>query len=272
MKQNEEKKLEREWEKATLANNFIFYKVMRHHRQECKHLIEMLLNVKIKRMEMHNEEVIDVDHDAKGIRLDIYVKENTSMYDIELQVANTKELPERSRFYSAIMSIDTLQEGEYYKSLRDSHIIFLCMDDIFKRGLPVYTFEYICQEDGKTKLNDRDYRHFFIIPTCAKMIKDKELRSFFDFLNSGKAENEFTKKLKTYVEDAKKNSRWRMQYMTLQRLKNYAFDDGKEAGREEGIQQQAIESAKKMIEKNYKIEEISEITGLSIEQIKDLVK
>ena len=67
MKQNEEKKLEREWEKATLANNFIFYKVMRHHRQECKHLIEMLLNVKIKRMEMHNEEVIDVDQDAKGI-------------------------------------------------------------------------------------------------------------------------------------------------------------------------------------------------------------
>ena len=104
------------------------------------------------------------------------------------------------------------------------------------------------------------------------MIIDKELRSFFDFLNSVKAENEFTKKLKTYVEDAKKNSRWRMQYMTLQRLKNYAFDDGKEAGREEGIQQQAIESAKKMSEKNYKIEEISEITGLSIEQIKDLVK
>ena len=35
-----------EWEKATLANNFIFYKVMRNHPDACKQLIEMLLQVK----------------------------------------------------------------------------------------------------------------------------------------------------------------------------------------------------------------------------------
>ena len=227
MTQTEDQNLTKEWKNATLANNFIFYKVMRHHRQECKHLIEMLLNVKIKRMEMHNEEVIDVDHDAKGIRLDIYVKEKTSMYDIELQVADTAELPERSRFYSAIMSVDTLQAGDHYKTLRDSHVIFICMEDIFDKGLPVYTFEYTCQEDGKTKLNDRDYRHFFIAPNCAKMIKDKELKAFFEFLISGKPDSKFTEKLKVYVEDAKQNTQWRMQYMTLARLKTYAYDQGR---------------------------------------------
>ena len=36
----------KEWKKATLANNFIFYKVMRHHPDACKQLIEMLLNIK----------------------------------------------------------------------------------------------------------------------------------------------------------------------------------------------------------------------------------
>ena len=121
-------------------------------------------------------------------------------------------------------------------------------------------------------MNDRDYRHFFIIPTCAKMIKDKELRSFFDYLNSGKAENEFTRKLKSYVEDAKKNSQWRMQYMTLQRLKNYAFDEGKKAGLEAGVQQQAIATAKKMLIKKYPIADISEMTGLSVESIQNLKK
>ena len=171
MNKKEEQKLNKEWKNATLANNFIFYKVMRHHQKECKQLIEMLLNIKIQKMEMHNEEMMDIDFDSKSIRLDIYVKEEKRMYDIELQVANTKELPERSRFYSAVMSIDTLKAGEHYKKLRDSHIIFICMEDIFKQGLPVYTFEYICQENSKTKLNDRDYRHFFIVPTCAKMIK-----------------------------------------------------------------------------------------------------
>ena len=46
MKQNEGKKEltpEEKWEQATLANNFIFYKVMRHHQDACKQLLEMLL-------------------------------------------------------------------------------------------------------------------------------------------------------------------------------------------------------------------------------------
>ena len=90
---------EEKWEQATLANNFIFYKVMRHHPDACKHLIEMLLHIKIVRMEMANEETIDLDHEAKGIRLDVFVKDTNKMYDIELQVANTGELPERARYY-----------------------------------------------------------------------------------------------------------------------------------------------------------------------------
>ena len=45
---------EQKWEKATLSNNFIFYKVMRDHPQACKQLLEMLLKIKIQKMEMHN--------------------------------------------------------------------------------------------------------------------------------------------------------------------------------------------------------------------------
>ncbi len=86
---------EEKWERATLANNFIFYKVMRHHPDACKHLIEMLLNIEIEHMEMHNEEVIDLDHDSKGIRLDVFVKDINKMYDIEIQAANTTDLPEK---------------------------------------------------------------------------------------------------------------------------------------------------------------------------------
>ncbi len=44
----------------------------------------------------------------------------------------------------------------------------------FNNGLPIYTFEYICQEDGKTTLDDGALKHFFIANTCAKMIEDEE--------------------------------------------------------------------------------------------------
>jgi len=95
---------EEKWEKATLANNFIFYKVMKDHPDACKKLLEMLLNIKIKNLEIHNEEAIEIENGAKGIRLDVYLKDDGRIFDIELQVANTGEIPERSRYYSSIMS------------------------------------------------------------------------------------------------------------------------------------------------------------------------
>ena len=80
---------EEKWEQATLANNFIFYKVMRHHPDACKHLIEMLLNIKIEKMEIHSEEVIDLDHDSKSVMLDVFLKDTGKMYDIEMQGTKT---------------------------------------------------------------------------------------------------------------------------------------------------------------------------------------
>ena len=59
---------EQKWEKATLANNFIFYKVMRYHPEACQKLLEMLLNIKIQKMTMNNEETIDLTATALSIR------------------------------------------------------------------------------------------------------------------------------------------------------------------------------------------------------------
>lgn len=224
--ENTELTPEQKWERATLANNFIFYKVMRHHPDACQHLLEMLLNIKIEKMTIANEEVIDVDHDAKGIRLDVYVKEDERVYDIEIQVADTNELPERARFYSSAMDLDILAAGQDYEELPDSHVILICMKQIFENNLPIYTFENLCIEDKKTRLNDRSYKHFFIAPTCAKMIKDKEVKSFFEFLISNKAQTGYTSDLSKYVADAKRNTQWRLQYMTVERLERSAFKNG----------------------------------------------
>ena len=253
---------EQKWEQATLANNFIFYKVMRHHPDACQYLLEMLLNIKIEKMTIANEEVIDVDHDAKSIRLDVYVKEDNRVYDIEIQIANTRELPERARFYSSAIDLDTLTKGKNFRDLPESHIIFICMENIFENNLPVYTFENICIEDGLTKLNDRSYKHFFIAPTCAKMIEDKEVRSFFEFLISNKAQTGYTSDLSKYVADAKRNTQWRLQYMTVETLERYAYENGLE----QGAQQKAVETAKRLLaDGKYTIKEISSLLGIPIE-------
>ena len=47
-------------------------------------------------------------------------------------------------------------------------------------------------------------------------------------------------------------------------------EEGREEGREEGEHKKAVETAKKMISKKIPISEISEITGLSEDEIKKL--
>jgi len=264
---------EEKWERATLANNFIFYKVMRHHPDACQHLLEMLLNIKIEKMTIANEEVIDVDHDAKSIRLDVYVKEEDRVYDIEIQVVDTKELPERARFYSSAMDLDILSAGQDFRELPDSHVIFICMEQIFESKLPIYTFENISLEDKNTKLNDRSYKHFFIAPTCAKMIEDTEIKSFFEFLISNKVQTGYTSDLSKYVADAKRNTQWRLQYMTVERLERYAFRDGHEQGFAEGKQQKAVEDAVLVIKK-YKVspETAAKDMNVPLELILDALK
>ena len=71
---NETKKAlspQEKWEQATIANNFIFYKVMRNNPDVCKELLEILLEFPIEKIQMSQEEEIDVDFGSKGVRLDV---------------------------------------------------------------------------------------------------------------------------------------------------------------------------------------------------------
>ena len=259
---------EEKWKQATLANNFVFYKVMRNHPEACKHLLEILLKIKIEKMNMRSEETIELDYDSKGIRLDVFVKDSGRMYDVELQVTNTGELPERARYYQGVMDLDTLKAGQKYRELCDSHVIFICLEDVFHNGLPVSTFENICAEDGKTKLGDRAYKHFFIAPTCAKIIDDEEARSFFEFLISNRAGNDFTTDLKDYVTDAKHNMQWRLQFMTWERQRAYDFDDGKKAG----IQEAKLEGAISFYKNGVSVDIIAKSLDMTVEQVENIIK
>ena len=85
--------LEEKWNSLTLANNFIFYKVMRHHPEACQHLIEMLLGIKIDHMEMANEETIVIDYDSKGVRFDVFVKDTGKCMTLKFRSLTQRSCP-----------------------------------------------------------------------------------------------------------------------------------------------------------------------------------
>ena len=264
-----EQTLEEKWENATIANNFIFYKVMRNNPDVCQELLEILLEFKIERIEMSQEEEINVDFGSKGIRMDVYAKDagGQKVYNIELQAKDTKELPERARYYQGVMDVDLLKSGQDYKDLKTTFIVFICVDDIFEKGLAKYTFENLCVEDPKIKMGDRAYKYFFISQNCDKLL-DEEQKAFLKMVSNNKSSNAFTDKVKKLVDNAKRNTQWRKQFMDWEREKTYSFN----RGLEQGVQQKAVETARNFLNEGVAPEVISRCVGLPLEQVLDLQK
>ena len=86
------------WESLGISNDFMFGKIMQD-AELCKELLQRILpDLEIDHIEYPEaQKSIRLDVDAKSVRLDVYVRDGKgSIYDIEMQVVDTKELPKRS--------------------------------------------------------------------------------------------------------------------------------------------------------------------------------
>ena len=221
---------------------------MQNNEDVCKELLEILLQIKIDHIVMHTEETIEIDYNKKGIRLDVYAQGADKAFDLEMQSTDKGELPERARYYQGVLDVQALSSGADYKELKDNYVIFICVPDIFERGLAKYTFENLCLENTEIKLNDRAYKYFFIASNYDKILDERQ-RAFLKLVMSPKATgtDSFTEKVTKLVEEAKLNTQWRKQFMEWEREMARKFREGKT----EGELLKAIEDAV-LIVKKYK--------------------
>ena len=91
----------------------------------------MLLGITIEQLVIHYEKSIIYNPEYKGIRLDVYARdEKNTCYDIEMQLLSDA-LSQRSRYYHSQMDMELLERGEDYENLPDSYVIFVCDFDPF---------------------------------------------------------------------------------------------------------------------------------------------
>lgn len=224
------------WEELGIDNDFLFGKVMQNP-ELCKELLQRILpDLKIDHVEYPQlQKGIKPDVDAKSVRLDVYVKdEKGTVYDIEMQVTDTKELPKRTRYYQSMIDLQMIDKGQPYKKLKPSYIIFICPFDMFGKGRHIYTFENICKEDGSIALGDGTSK-IFLNADSEKNDVSRELKAFLDYVAGKETDDFFVKKLKNAVMEAKKNREWRHEYMTLLMRDQENFEKGIEKGIKKGI-------------------------------------
>ena len=171
------------WEDLDITDDFIFTRVMRNKRL-CRTLLEMILKVKVGKIKfLTSHHAIQIDPNAKGIIMDVYLKDENKVINVEMQASNYGDLPRRARYYQAAADIDTTPKGSEYSDLKQNYVIFICTFDPFDKNFPRYTFQYTCQEtDHQLKLEDGSLRIFLNTATEELDNLDQKLQALYHYL------------------------------------------------------------------------------------------
>ena len=258
----------KKYEELDITDPFIFAKVM-SEKELCKPLLENILNIKIRDIVyVDYEETIQMTAKSKGIRLDIYVEDDdNTVFNLEMQTTTYKELPKRSRYYQGIIDLNMIEKDESYDILKESYVIFICTFDFFEKGRSVYEFENVCLEDSEIKLNDGTHK-IFLNTKGDKSDINKELKSLLEYFDGSEPESELTRRIDRKVIAARKNERWRREYMSLQMEMNLKYREGLKAGEEKG---RALGQSEGKIETQKNINRLNKIL-LSEKRYDDLEK
>lgn len=194
---------------------------------------------------------------GRSVRLDIFaVDKDNKYYNIEVQNESDEAVPKRARYNSSLIDANITDVGGKYDELPESYVIFITKHDVLKRNQPIYHIQRVIRNSNNEVFGDGSY----IIYVNGECQDDTDL---------GKLMHDF------FCQNAED-----MNYKVLaERVSLFKNEAGgvdnmcqiSEEIRRDAIHEAAEEIALKMLQKNiYSIEEIAEITSLTVEEIKAL--
>ena len=86
--------IKKDYKDLKFIDDFIFCKILSTNSKLCKELIELILAIKIKDINVsESPKAVNQTYDGKGVRFDVYLEDNTNtIYDIEMQTTLQKDL------------------------------------------------------------------------------------------------------------------------------------------------------------------------------------
>ena len=270
------------WEELTIRDDYMF-KLIMSRKPICKSMLECTLGMKIRDIVyLEAEKTMTARYQGKGIRLDIYVKdEKDTVYNIEMQVRQLEGdgLSKRTRYYQSMMDADLLAAGADYDNLNKSIIIFICPFDPFGEGRYIYTFENICLEDKEVKLEDGTTKIFLNTKGSVGEV-DRSVKAFLQYVNGVSSEDRLVQEIEQEIEKVRREEGEKVNYMTfamkMMEERKEGFREGKLEGIAEGEHKGRTETQQMMLEifpllrNRVPLEEISRRTGCTLEYLQQL--
>ena len=256
-----------------------------------KALLEFILKIKIDELEIKKTELLSGNVNVKDKRVDAIVHTGNKKIEIEINSQNKDYLHTRSTAYICNIyqsnanvgdtyneNTDIIQvnltwglgrnndEMKIYKIMNEKGELYVKNFIIYEINMDYYDKIWYSKNEDEIKKNlymimlDLDKKELKNMP------KDKIVDKYITNVTIVNNDPEFQKYM-SEEEDKRK-----IQNSLLSEAKEEGYTSGINDGISKGENKKSIEIAKNMLNKNMSIEDISDITGLSIEEINKLTK
>ena len=209
----------------------------------------------------------------RSIKLDIQAEDvNGRLMDIEIQRSDRGSGVRRARFHSSMIDRSLLSKGDDFEDLVDTYVIFITEKDKFGMGIPLYHIERKISEMDNALFGDG--AHILYVNGEYRNLEHPVGSLMHDF-NCKDAKDMVNPLLAEEVRYLKETEGGRSQMSRiLEEMRNEAAEkakaEGRAEGKAEGNHEKAVSTSLKMLAKGYEAEEIAEITGLSLEEVRKL--
>ena len=273
----------KDWQDLTIQDDYMF-KLIMSRKRGCKKMLEKILRISIDDLVyIEDEKSMKASYDSKGVRLDVYVKDDKhTVYNIEMQVRKpeNKGLYKRTRYYQSMIDGDLLKAGVDYDELNLTYIIFICPFEPFHEGRHMYTFRNYCTEDKDIELQDGTVKLFLNTKGTMDDV-EPDVKAFLEYVDGVMSPDEFVQEIDEAIRNVKAQESERVRYMTYTlKLKEErkigheaGFREGMEKGMEKGLQKGTqkgkLETALKMLRNGISMEIVLKCTNLPPSAIKE---
>ena len=256
-----------------------------------KALLEFILKIKIDELEIRKTELLSGNVNIKDKRVDAIVHTGNKKIEIEINSQNKDYLHTRStayicNIYQSNASVgDTYNEDtdiiqvnltwglgknneemKIYKIMNEKGELYVKNFIIYEINMDYYDKIWYSKNEEEIKKNQYMIMLDLDKKELENMPKDKIVDKYITNVTIVNDDPEFQKYM-SEEEDKRK-----IQNSLLSEAKENGYTSGINDGISKGENKKSIEIAKNMLKKNTSIEDISDITGLSIEEINKLTK
>ena len=256
-----------------ITDDYMFYSVMEAMPDCCQKIIELAIGKKTKEIKIRSQMKFKQTTSSKGIVIDVHAYDEDAWYTVEMQTCNNDDIPKRARYYHSATDMECVKKGEFYRDLKDNHVIFICNFDLFKRGLPVYKVNKILNDDLKSPYTDGLYTVFLNARYKNPNGAEKDVLSLLDYIGKQKVCDELTSSLDAKVKELQNNDVWREQYMDARQEEMRAEYRGYVKGKDEGLSEGLAKAYFTLLEKSrVTITEVAEALGITEAEVEERLK